>query len=466
MTLKFRKTLQTCLLLGLGLSYDLSSAQVLPDPELAPVYRAMDCPGLLKTRSGLEEWMRSLDPQATGVARLDRNLHQVLAEWEQRKLAVRAALTEAISSKQCDKPQVAAPSAVPSGRANPAQLSVAPPAAGMLPQIGVRVDAVSPGFAQTLGLTRARGALVAEVEPGGPAQKAGLQALDVITEITGQAVQSPADLQESLGRMRPGFKAQLRVWRSKAMRDVVVEIADVPLAPAVAASLPSRPSAVAVPQPGAAAAPGGRFGLQFSLRSVQESNAPLLPSLAALLRTTAGKGLLVAGVNPGSPADKAGLQMMDVLMEIDGQPTNSYAQTLRIIQALPVGQEVDWVLLRQGVAQKVRGATSSGIFPPKPPPAGSVCFSLVELAGVSFFSDFFSAAGWSGTAPSPDIARIESEFVVFLDKHLNANPGAARVQTHCGTSSQHLEAVLKSRTQAAVDSGGDPMRLAWRPLGQ
>lgn len=64
-----------------------------------------------------------------------------------------------------------------------------------------------------------------EVEAGSPADKAGLRALDVIVEITGQGVQSPDDLRESLSRMRLGFKAPLRVWRSKAMRDVVVEIA-------------------------------------------------------------------------------------------------------------------------------------------------------------------------------------------------------------------------------------------------
>ncbi len=462
----FRGAILACLFLLMGLSHAQGQTQVVPSPEFLTMYRATSCTYLRELRPGHPEvFDRSDAPKLTGLANVDRKHDAIVAEWESQTFPQRAAFFQAL--RECDTRQPAAQPAVNAPRATPEPARVAPVAAGLLPQIGARVDTVSPGFAQSLGLRQAAGALVVEAEAGGPAQKAGLQALDVIMEITGQQVQSPADLQESLARMRSGFKAQLRVWRNKAMRDIVVTIADMPPAPAVAAPPPPLPAAAAFPQPGPPLARGGRFGLEFSPRSLGELNTGLLPPLAALLRTSAGKGLPVSGVRPGSPAERAGLQVMDVLIEIDGQPTNSYAETLRIIQTLPIGQAVDWVLLRQGVQQKFRGASSSGDFPPKPLPAGAsgVCFSMVELAGVTFSSRMFSAVGGTGPAPSPEIAGAESEFLAFLGKHLNANPGAAKVQTHCATSSQQLEPVFNSRTQAAANSG-DMMRLAWRPLGQ
>lgn len=86
-------------------------------------------------------------------------------------------------------------------------------------------DAVTPAFAQSLGLGSSAGALVIDTEKGSTAEKAGLRPLDVITEVGGQTVQTPADLQAIVGRMRPGYKAAVRVWRQKAMRDMVVEVA-------------------------------------------------------------------------------------------------------------------------------------------------------------------------------------------------------------------------------------------------
>ncbi|MGB4116010.1 MAG: PDZ domain-containing protein [Polaromonas sp.] len=156
----------------------------------------------------------------------------MLANWEQQKLAVRASLALAMREKQCDSAQPAAQVSPSPQVSNPAQLPATASAAGLLPQIGINVDAVSAGFAKSLGLPKALGALVVDVQTASTADKAGLQALDVIVEITGQQVQSPSDLQESLSRMRPGFKASLRVWRNKAMRDVVVEIGVTPVSAA------------------------------------------------------------------------------------------------------------------------------------------------------------------------------------------------------------------------------------------
>lgn len=125
-----------------------------------------------------------------------------------------------------------------------------------------KFDAVTPAFAQSLGLPSPGGALVIETEKGSPAERAGLRPLDVVTEVGGQLVQTPADLQAIVGRMRPGYKAPLRVWRNKAMRNMVVEVsAGAPLAqtpavapPAPVAAAPVLPALVALPPPASTAA--------------------------------------------------------------------------------------------------------------------------------------------------------------------------------------------------------------------
>jgi S1-C subfamily serine protease len=86
-------------------------------------------------------------------------------------------------------------------------------------------DAVSPAFAKSLGLESTAGALVIEAGNNATAENAGFRPLDVVTEVGGQMVKTPADLQAIVGRMRPGYKAQVRVWRQKSMRDVVIEVA-------------------------------------------------------------------------------------------------------------------------------------------------------------------------------------------------------------------------------------------------
>jgi len=106
--------------------------------------------------------------------------------------------------------------------ARPASVSASVPARG---DFRTKFDAVTPAFAQSLGLSSTAGALVIETEKGGGAERAGLRPLDVVIEVGGQVVNTPADLQAIVGRMRPGYRAAVRVWRQKSMRDMVIEIA-------------------------------------------------------------------------------------------------------------------------------------------------------------------------------------------------------------------------------------------------
>jgi hypothetical protein len=119
----------------------------------------------------------------------------------------------------------AKPQAGPDLTAIPVAVRPSPVSTPVVGAFKASFDAVSPAFAKSLGLESTAGALVIEAGNNATAENAGFRPLDVVTEVGGQMVKTPADLQAIVGRMRPGYKAQVRVWRQKSMRDVVIEVA-------------------------------------------------------------------------------------------------------------------------------------------------------------------------------------------------------------------------------------------------
>jgi serine protease Do len=91
-------------------------------------------------------------------------------------------------------------------------------------RIGVEMGDLSKEIAESLGLPKLQGALVARVESNGPAEKAGLQEGDVILKVNNSVIDKRIDLPRLIGLLRPGTKATLSVWRKGAARDVVVVI--------------------------------------------------------------------------------------------------------------------------------------------------------------------------------------------------------------------------------------------------
>lgn len=93
-------------------------------------------------------------------------------------------------------------------------------------RLGVVIQEVSKELADSLGLPKAQGAVVNSVEKGGPADKAGLEAGDVILKLDGKAINGSADLPRMVGATRPGTRAIVQVWRKGATRDVAVVIGE------------------------------------------------------------------------------------------------------------------------------------------------------------------------------------------------------------------------------------------------
>src|SRR6185436_7360507 len=85
-------------------------------------------------------------------------------------------------------------------------------------RIGVGIQNVTKDLADSLGLGKASGAAVSNVEEGSPAAKAGLEVGDVILKIDGRAVEGSADLSRTIRALKPGSKINLAVWRGQAAR--------------------------------------------------------------------------------------------------------------------------------------------------------------------------------------------------------------------------------------------------------
>jgi len=93
-------------------------------------------------------------------------------------------------------------------------------------RIGVQIGEVTKDVAESLGLARAQGALVQRVEPGGPAEKGGLEAGDIILKYNGTTIEKSTDLPRLVGATKPGVRSTLTIWRKGAAKDVVLTITE------------------------------------------------------------------------------------------------------------------------------------------------------------------------------------------------------------------------------------------------
>ena len=198
--------------------------------------------------------------------------------------------------------------------------------------IGVSTQPVNAAMAAALklpanGSEAPRGALVAGVENGSPAAKAGLQPGDVVTALDNKPVQNPRDLARSVADLRPGAKADLKLWRDGAERSLRVEIAA---------------------QPGTERA---RLGAeQSNAPRIGVSLLPITPEARASLRLpNDAKGALVQAVEPNSRAQEAGLRRGDVIVGVGAATTEDAEAVVRALrEANAAGGAVAVRILRDG----------------------------------------------------------------------------------------------------------------------
>jgi serine protease Do len=164
-------------------------------------------------------------------------------------------------------------------------------------RIGVVIDRVGREVAESIGLGKPTGALVRTVEAGGPAEKAGVEAGDIITKVEGRVVETAGELPRVVGSIKPGNKATLQVFRRGAYRDLGVVVAE--LEPERSAE--KRPAESEAAKPPAVVS---SFGLAVSdLTDVQRRELKVKNGV----RVDTAEGV----------AARAGITMGDVIVTVD-----------------------------------------------------------------------------------------------------------------------------------------------------
>jgi serine protease Do len=183
--------------------------------------------------------------------------------------------------------------------------------------IGVQIADVTPDNAKFFHMNKAQGALISDVDPDAPGAKAGLRTGDVITELDGKPVTDAGQLQMTVGQKRPGDTIHLQVMRDGKSESVPVKLE---------ALGGGKNSEVAGSEHGK-----GRWGLSLG---------ELTPETRGELQAqTSVHGALVEDIQPGSPADNAGLQRGDVIMEVNRQSTKSASDVAQALSSVPKGQD-------------------------------------------------------------------------------------------------------------------------------
>ncbi|WP_148861936.1 DegQ family serine endoprotease [Marinobacter fonticola] len=191
--------------------------------------------------------------------------------------------------------------------------------------LGVLIQEVSRDLAESFGLNRPRGALVAEVLPDSPAEAAGLQPGDIILEYEGQSINLSSDLPPMVGRTKIDETAELLVLRNGDERELDVTIGELPEDRMAREDRPSEPSPT-----------GGPLGLSVvNLTGEQREQLGI------------DKGVRVRNVGPG-PALDAGIRPNDVIRKLNNETVDSVEDFQRVASDLPKGKAVPVLVMREG----------------------------------------------------------------------------------------------------------------------
>jgi serine protease Do len=185
--------------------------------------------------------------------------------------------------------------------------------------LGVGLNDVTPDNAKFFNLTGNTGALIASVSPDSPASRAGLKEGDVVTGVNGHPIENGGDLQVIVSEDAPGSKIQLDVIRNGHPETLDLTVGEYHKNQEVAAA--------ATDESGHA-----RLGIAIS---------DLTPDVRQQLQLGSDvQGVAVAQVQPGSPAEDAGLTGGDVIMEVNRKPVTSADQFRNEVKQLPAGKDM------------------------------------------------------------------------------------------------------------------------------
>jgi len=189
------------------------------------------------------------------------------------------------------------------------------------------------------------GVVIEDVEPGSPAEKAGLKGGDVITSVNGQPVKTGNDLVNPIAQATIGSKVKLTYMRDRAQKETVAEVGDrTRVFPNSAGPLGDQPGETTPPE----------FGLH-----VEE----LTPDRGHRVGMEGQKGVLVTEVDPASFADDLNFARGDVISQINGEAVTSVADYRKAVAKLKHGEDVVFKVLRRQDSDRIRTLYLSGKVP-------------------------------------------------------------------------------------------------------
>lgn len=192
--------------------------------------------------------------------------------------------------------------------------------------LGVVIQEVNKDLAESFGLDKPSGALVAKVLPGSPAEAAGFRDGDIITEFNGQSINLSSDLPHQVGRVKPGTKARVDIVRNGDDKVLTVNIG----------TLPDEARAIKASSQPAQAPQNNRLNIMISDLSQDQKN-----NLAV------SYGILVQKVMAGSAAN-AGLVAGDVITMLNGKRVDNVQVFEQIVSQLPAKRSVPMRIVRRG----------------------------------------------------------------------------------------------------------------------
>jgi len=191
--------------------------------------------------------------------------------------------------------------------------------------IGVQIQPVTQDIADSLGLKKAEGALVAEPQANGPAVKAGIESGDVIVSVNGEPIRNARELARKIGGMAPGTSVKVGLMRKNTEKTVTLTLGELPHQREARASAPDDRNSSGNEMP------------QLGLR------------LAPADKAAGGEGVVVTSVDPRGIGADVGFKTGDVILEVGGKAVTAPADVGKMLaEARSGGKRTVLVRVKSG----------------------------------------------------------------------------------------------------------------------
>lgn len=190
--------------------------------------------------------------------------------------------------------------------------------------LGIRPQAITEAIRKAKGLKSTEGVLVGEVIADQPAEKAGIEAGDVILQVNGETMEGVEQFRREIAGFAPGAKVELTLVRDGKTLSRKVTLTDFPESEQASVPQEERPE--------------GRFGLKVRALSAEEKSSAGVEG-----------GVLVESVEAGSPSDDAGFRQGDIILEVEGKSIGTLADFSQAVSKLSKAEAVLFRIQRGSV---------------------------------------------------------------------------------------------------------------------